>query len=131
MAKNPETKFKEKVLDDLHTLKNIWFFKSQEVSVRGIPDVLICVNGLFVAIELKATATSKTDVLQRYNLRKIADVARGRSFLAYPGNWQDIFSALAVLSEREVNHHAIARLPAQDATIPIVGIRRQRQRKCG
>jgi hypothetical protein len=44
--------------------------KTQELSRSGTPDILACIDGIFVAIELK-TNEGKTSPLQRYNLDKI------------------------------------------------------------
>lgn len=38
----------------------------------GIPDILCCVNGKFVALELKSE-TGKLSELQKYNLEKIKE----------------------------------------------------------
>ncbi len=91
-----ETKFKKKVLDDLKTLRNAWFFKSNEVSVRGILDVIICVNGLFIAIELKKDSSSDPDALQTYIGQRIKK-AGGIAFVAHPDNWHEILLKLHLL----------------------------------
>ena len=94
---NPETKFKKKVLEDLKTLpiEDIWYFKSQEVAVRGIPDLILCVRGKFVAVELKVDA--ELELLQSYNLTRITR-AGGIAMVATPKNWKDIFE---YIKERE------------------------------
>lgn len=97
MPKKLETIFKEKALRDLKTLDNIWFLKTQEVSVRGIPDILACVAGVFVAIELKKSARDTPDELQKYNLKRIKK-AWGKAFTAHPGNWNKVFKEVAKLS---------------------------------
>ena len=53
----------------------------------GIPDLLICCNGYFVAVELKGES-GKPSELQLYNLRKIHD-AGGFAFLLYPQDFED------------------------------------------
>lgn len=85
--KKPETNFKEKVLADLKSLPKTWAEKIQQVAKHGTPDILACVNGHFVAIELKKDAKAKLDQLQLYKLQKIVE-AGGTSILAHPGNWQ-------------------------------------------
>ena len=52
----------------------------------GIPDVLACVNGHFVGIELKAP-NGKPSPLQIHNLKKI-DEAGGHAVLLYPDQWE-------------------------------------------
>jgi hypothetical protein len=94
LSKQPETKFKEKVMEDLKTLPKIWFTKIQQVSIRGIPDILLCRRGKFVALELKVD--SDESELQSYNLAKIKQ-AGGKSFTATPKNWEEIFQELKEL----------------------------------
>lgn len=55
-------------------------------SESGTPDILACVNGYFLAIEVKAP-TGKASELQ---LTKIADIrkAGGFAYVAYPSGWQ-------------------------------------------
>jgi hypothetical protein len=96
---NPETKFKLKVFKDLRTLKKIWFYKSQEISLRGIPDVIICLNGIFVVLELKkdekeAKLVNRTTALQKHNLSLIKR-CRGKAFLVWPENWKKVFKKIA------------------------------------
>ena len=54
-------------------------------SQSGVPDVLSCVNGQFVAIELKAS-TGRPSELQLHNLRRIHN-AYGFAILVYPEDW--------------------------------------------
>ena len=89
MAKQPETLFKERALKDLQRFNNAWFLKVQMLVARGIPDILACINGHFVAIELKRNKASKPTKLQSYVLQKIRK-AGGLSYVAYPENWDGI-----------------------------------------
>lgn len=52
----------------------------------GIPDLLICCEGVFIAVELKAKNGKPSD-LQLFNLRKI-ERAGGFSFLLYPDKFE-------------------------------------------
>ena len=87
MAKKPETLFKERVLRLLKQVKGVWVLKTQEVSRRGVPDLLICFRGLFYAFELKSDEY-KADKLQEYELNCIlkaggyARVIRPRDYIA-------------------------------------------------
>lgn len=85
--KKPETKFKEKMLKDLRALPKTWCAKIQQVSLRGTPDVLACINSFFVAFELKASENAKVDELQRFTLECIRN-ANGGAFIVYPENWE-------------------------------------------
>lgn len=67
---HPETRFKEKVQRRLKKLPLVWFVKIQQVAIRGIPDILICANGKFIAWELKVGNNNLT-ALQKYNIEMI------------------------------------------------------------
>lgn len=97
--KKPETKFKEKVRADLKKLDNTWFYKSQEVAVRGIPDFIMCTYGLFVALELKPDEKITLEPLQDYILERIRTKGKGIALKATPGTWPDIFEALCLLDK--------------------------------
>jgi hypothetical protein len=100
MAKQPETIFKERAMRDLKKkFKNIWFVKTQMVVKRGIPDLLICLNGWFIAIELKCDGEVPTP-LQEWNLQHIAH-AGGMAFVVDPSGWLDLLDVLQNLSECE------------------------------
>ena len=68
--KKEETKFKERVIKNLKKrLPDIWWLKTDEQSIRGVPDLLICYYGCFVAVELKVY-TEETE-MQKVNGRWI------------------------------------------------------------
>jgi Holliday junction resolvase len=55
LSVGPEAKLQQKVVRYLKTLgSNVWYFKSSDRYTVGIPDLIICYNGRFIAIELKA-----------------------------------------------------------------------------
>ena len=86
MSKRLEKDFVDKVL--IPTLKESfptsWWLKVPTVSIRGIPDVIGCVNGIFVALEGKragAKADPSREKLQAYvceQIRKAGGVAFDR-----------------------------------------------------
>lgn len=102
MPKQPETTFKEKVLKDLKALRNeggaIWFFKSQEIAVRGILDVIVCLNGAFWSLELKKDEHEKPDALQAHNIDLISNNANGVALVVHPKNWEKIFKTMRRLA---------------------------------
>lgn len=53
----------------------------------GIPDLLCCINGYFVAIEVKAQNGHPSD-LQIYHCNKIRD-SGGFAYIVYPSGWDD------------------------------------------
>jgi len=89
-----ETAFKNIVMKRLRELEGIWFFKSQEVAVRGIPDIIGCFKGRFFAIELKRDYAERSDsqALQEYNLDKIRE-CKGLGFMWSPNNWEKYFDS--------------------------------------
>ena len=73
----------------------------QMLAILGIPDFIGCLNGRFVAIELKrsqAEAEKNTGriKLQKHVLSKIQR-AGGVVFIAHPGNWEDIADELSLM----------------------------------
>lgn len=99
MSKKPETLFKEKVFKDLDTLPNCWYEKIQQVTIRGTPDILICANGEFVALELKLDHGSKIDELQAYKIRKIIK-ANGIALITTPQEWPKIFETISLICQK-------------------------------
>lgn len=76
-----------------------WFVKffANSYTKSGIPDVLACVNGYFVGIEVKAQ-NGKPSELQLYNVRKIRE-AGGFAMVLYPSGF-DTFKEFIT----ELNH---------------------------
>lgn len=71
----------------------------------GIPDLLVCCNGRFVAVELKAPKGRPSD-LQLYNLRKI-DHAGGYAVLLYPDDYalfQNLVQCIQVADQAGAEH---------------------------
>jgi len=65
-----------------------WAVKIQQASIVGTPDILACVNGYFVALELKRDAKSKTTPIQDYNIDKINE-AGGSALIVCPSSWPE------------------------------------------
>ena len=87
MAKTPEGKVKAKVVDVLKSEGVYYFFPATHGYGRsGIPDIVCCVNGLFLAIECKA-GTNKPTALQ---VREIELIRRngGYAVVANEENWE-------------------------------------------
>lgn len=55
--------------------KNYWFFKvhGSIFQPSGIPDILACINGKFVAIEVKRTKGGIVSPLQKAQIEKIKE----------------------------------------------------------
>lgn len=90
-----EKQFENKVkqyLDDL----GIWYLKtwSNGIQREGIPDLLICCNGYFMGVELKA-ASGKPSALQIWNIEKIR-ASNGIALVLYPDQF-DAFKRMIEL----------------------------------
>ena len=72
-----------------------WFVKyfANGYTKIGVPDILACVDGYFLGIEVKAS-NGKPSPLQIHNLRKIDD-AGGFAVLLYPDQF-DLFKDLVM-----------------------------------
>ena len=83
--KNFENRIK-KYLDE----KKIWYVKyfANRNTRSGVPDILACVNGHFLGIEVKATH-GKPSPLQIYNQQKIIE-SGGTAVIAYPADWEKL-----------------------------------------
>jgi hypothetical protein len=74
-----------------------WFVKffANAYTKSGIPDLLVCCNGYFVAVEVKAP-NGKPSELQKMNIRKI-NKEQGYGIVLYPDqfdNFKDIIRYL-------------------------------------
>lgn len=65
-----------------------WFLKtwSNGVQRSGVPDLLVCCNGYFMGIELKAP-NGKPSELQLWNVQKIRE-AGGIAIVLYPDQFE-------------------------------------------
>lgn len=73
MAATPEAKVKKKVVEILHKYNAYYFFPATHGYGRsGVPDIVCCVNGKFVAFEVKAGNNQPT-ALQEREIRNIQE----------------------------------------------------------
>lgn len=73
MAMTPERRVKKKVTDLLKSYEDsvYWFYPvAGGFSTTGVPDIIVCANGLFLGVECKAGNNKLTELQQR-NLEKI------------------------------------------------------------
>lgn len=98
-----ENKIK-KFLDD----QGCWYVKyfANRMTKSGIPDILACVNGYFVAIEVKAS-NGKPSELQYYHRDKIRK-AWGISIILYPEQFEEFKKLVEILKRDEVMNYAFA-----------------------
>ena len=89
MSRKPETVFRTRVralLKKLSLEGPLWYEAIQQKSIKGSPDYVLCLGGLFIALELKKSEKDKPDPVQQAKLRQISE-ACGMSLVAYPENW--------------------------------------------
>ena len=87
MAKTPEGKVKEKVVGILKGEGVYYFFPATHGFGRsGVPDIIACTNGRFLAVECKAGKNKPTalQVREIENIRKAGGVA----VVANEENWE-------------------------------------------
>lgn len=89
MGKTPEGKFQEEVIKYLKSLPNCWYCKVWGGGYQrsGIPDILACINGLFIALELKREGGKPTP-LQVYNIDKIKQ-SGGIGYILQPSQFEE------------------------------------------
>lgn len=92
MAEKPETRFKRKVVALLEEL-GAKVFVIQQLSKHGDPDLLICLKGRFVALELKKDEKSKARLLQLHILKQVEE-AGGYAKVVYPENLEETMNDL-------------------------------------
>jgi Holliday junction resolvase len=99
MAATPEKKVKDKVVGILKEEGVYYFFPATHGFGRsGVPDIVCCVNGYFLAIEVKA-GTNKPTALQ---VREIEAIRRsnGIAVVANDQNWDMVRGLVRKMKER-------------------------------
>lgn len=88
--------------------RGAWFIKywaGAAFTKSGVPDILACVNGYFVAIEVKAPNGKASD-LQLYNIHKIK-AAGGFAFVLYPSAFDQFVKFIDGLFVDDFNREKI------------------------
>lgn len=83
-----EKRFETKVKKFLAS-EGCWFVKffANAFTKSGVPDLLVCCNGRFLGVELKAS-NGRPSELQKYNIRRIEE-AGGIGLILYPKDFED------------------------------------------
>ncbi|MBU5486995.1 MAG: VRR-NUC domain-containing protein [Clostridium sp.] len=89
-----EKQFENKIKKFLDGLPNTYYFKywAGPYSKSGIPDIIACINGHFVGIEVKAE-TGHPSELQKRNIRLIQS-AKGYARIVYPKDFESLKNEL-------------------------------------
>lgn len=101
-----EKNFENKIKSYLEK-NSCWFVKffANAYTKIGVPDILACVNGWFVGIEVKAP-NGKPSELQKYNVKKL-NSCNGFAVIVKPEQFDDLTYMLKCL---ELNDEEQARL---------------------
>ena len=75
-------------------------FFANMMTKSGIPDILACVNGYFVAVEVKAEKGTPSE-LQKYHVAKI-NAAGGYAVILYPNQYEEFKQLVKCLNGREL-----------------------------
>jgi hypothetical protein len=92
-----ESAFKRVVRKDLKSLFKCWNVKIAVCGKNGTPDILMCLNSYFVALELKASKSAKRSELQKLRIKEITE-AGGYAYFVYPEIWKQVYKELQKLS---------------------------------
>ena len=74
-----ESKIQSKILTYLRTVTGCWAVKVMECNQNGCPDILVCLQGRFIAFEVKSDEPGS-------KLSKI-QMAQGRAIMQAGGKW--------------------------------------------
>lgn len=101
-----ESNYQRKLMKKLKLIDSSFFFVKEAKAIRGIADIIGCINGRFVALEVKkelAGAMRRTGrtVLQRKTIQDIQK-AGGYGAFVYPENEEEILNDLKEISGKEV-----------------------------
>lgn len=94
-----EKNFEEKVKEFLKE-QGCWYVKywgGGQFTKAGVPDLLVCCNGYFIGIELKAE-NGRPSKLQLHTLQKII-MSNGFAILLYPKDFEDFQNFITELKE--------------------------------
>ena len=87
------------VIPFLKALKYCVAFPIQQVAIVGDPDFILCLNGKFVALELKAP-WGRLSAVQEYKLDLVKRLG-GIAIVASPRNWEQVKFQLRQLDQGE------------------------------
>lgn len=99
MAATPEKKVKDKVVGILKSEGVYYFFPATHGFGRsGVPDIVCCVDGSFLAIECKAGGNKPT-VLQEREITAIRN-NKGTAIVIDEKNWETVRGVVHKLKEQ-------------------------------
>lgn len=96
-----EKQFENKIKAFLKAMPNTWYFKhwAGAYSQVGIPDIIACINGRFLGIEVKCE-NGRASELQKRNI-KLINEAKGIGIILYPKDFDEFKQRMMELLEHE------------------------------
>lgn len=101
-----ETQLKQYLKDN-----SIWYVKywgGGEFTKAGIPDLICCINGIFVAIEVKAS-NGRPSELQKYEIEEIKK-SNGIAFVLYPKDFEKFKRLVEAIQRCNIHTHELSRI---------------------
>ena len=86
-----EKKMQQAVINFLMS-HGIYYLKTIVCSRAGVPDIIACVNGWLLALEIKGTGGKESE-LQKYNGEKIRQ-SGGKYFVVTPENYISVTESI-------------------------------------
>ena len=106
-----ESTFKRRVIRELKSIPNLYYFVKEARSLVGIPDIIICYNSRFIAWELKRSESEILDKngkmhekgRHRRQFLEIVKIlkAQGSARFVYPENFDEAIEDLLNTSAQE------------------------------
>ena len=95
-----ESDFQDKFMRHVRRVRRCYVMKIRDTATVGIPDTLICCNGIMIAVELKRKMNLKEPAtkLQLYTLKKIFR-AGGVAMVVAPENFEEFMQLLRRIAE--------------------------------
>ena len=89
-----EQDYQRKLVKYLESL-GAYVVKVVAASKKGVPDILACYKGKFIAVEVKTPTTrSNTTKLQEYNLKKVQQAAGYATVAVEPKDLEEIINEI-------------------------------------
>lgn len=93
MSQKKETVFRARIRPFLDRIPESFWESISQRSIKGTPDIIGCIKGHFIALELKSSAKAAISAMQSYKLERIS-LSGGSIFIVYPGNWKETYERL-------------------------------------
>lgn len=99
-----ESVYKRKLMKTLRGIPNSYWFSKEAGSIRGISDIIGCINGTFVALEVKRSLEESKKYSPRNALQNkfVSDIrkVKGIAYKIFPENEEEILNELRQLSQK-------------------------------